>query len=283
MDATHLPPLKRLIPAVLATMGRSRNIGPVDCHLQRSFHLGALDAGLLKRYIDYFGFPVQDKVPLSFLYLVAQRAQIALMLDRRFGLPLPGIVHFDNHLLLHSEIDPRAGFLLEVSAFIQAKAEGSLFPVLSVDFFQEGRQVAACKSGYFVRRKRSGKKKERKEEVFSFPVAYEEPWRLPGRTGWEYARLSGDFNPIHLSRLFARLAGFRSRIIHGWYSLSRGVAAIQKQSGAPFWSIDVNFKKPLFIPGRALLRYGPAEEQQVDFLVGDEAEEEVFLVGRGGF
>lgn len=31
----------------------------------------------------------------------------------------------------------------------------------------------------------------------------------------EFARLSGDYNPLHMSAEFARQAGFRNRVVHG--------------------------------------------------------------------
>jgi acyl dehydratase len=74
------------------------------------------------------------------------------------------------------------------------------------------------------------------------------------RAGLEFALLTGDFNPIHWVRPYARLAGFRSTILHGFATLARAVEAL---NGGPFEgdpsrlrSIDVRFTKPLVLPAR---------------------------------
>jgi acyl dehydratase len=39
--------------------------------------------------------------------------------------------------------------------------------------------------------------------------------RLPAGLSRQYARVSGDYNPIHLSSLSAKVFGFRSVVAHG--------------------------------------------------------------------
>ena len=41
-------------------------------------------------------------------------------------------------------------------------------------------------------------------------------WELPAGAGRRYARVSGDYNPIHLWALTARPFGFRAPILHGY-------------------------------------------------------------------
>ena len=219
--------------------------------MNRSFQLELIDQKNLDAYCRYFGFSRGAGVPLSFLYLIAQRAQIALLLEEDFPLPLPGMVHFDNILESRATFDPAAPLSLEVRVFVEAKKEGSLFPVMEVDFIQKGQTVAHCRSGYFVRRKSSGPKKKREQEA-PFPNELEELWHIPVRTGWEYARISGDFNPIHWSTLFAKATGLPGRIIHGWYSVSRVVARLERERTKPANRITVQFKKPVRIPGEVV-------------------------------
>ncbi|MEZ4685600.1 MAG: MaoC/PaaZ C-terminal domain-containing protein [Bacteroidia bacterium] len=47
-----------------------------------------------------------------------------------------------------------------------------------------------------------------------------------------YAAISGDKNPIHTSTMFAKMAGFNKRIIHGWYNASRACASAEQHFGA---------------------------------------------------
>ena len=61
--------------------------------------------------------------------------------------------------------------------------------------------------------------------------------------------MSGDYNPIHLYGLTARLLGFRRPIAHGMYLVARAVADIETQLGrADFRRLELRFKTPTFLP-----------------------------------
>jgi hypothetical protein len=78
--------------------------------------------------------------------------------------------------------------------------------------------------------------------------------RLDARAGLDFALLTGDFNPIHWVPPYARLAGFRSTILHGFATLARAFEALVTASfaGDPtrLAAIDVRFTKPLVLPAR---------------------------------
>jgi hypothetical protein len=77
---------------------------------------------------------------------------------------------------------------------------------------------------------------------------------IDARAGFEFALLTGDFNPIHWVRPYARSVGFRSTILHGFGTLARAVEALNRGpfQGDPtrLRSIDVRFTKPLVLPAR---------------------------------
>jgi len=75
---------------------------------------------------------------------------------------------------------------------------------------------------------------------------------LKANDGLNYAKLTGDFNPIHWVKSYARLAGFSSTLLHGFSSMSR-VAEIlinNRLSGRVkcLQSLDVRFVRPLMLP-----------------------------------
>ncbi len=76
----------------------------------------------------------------------------------------------------------------------------------------------------------------------------------PKYIGREYAKVSGDYNPHHLSVFSAKLFGFKRAIAHGMWSLARSVAEIEKRfPDNELVSIDISFKRPLFLPGTIAL------------------------------
>ncbi len=84
-------------------------------------------------------------------------------------------------------------------------------------------------------------------------------WQLPADLGRRYARASGDYNPIHLWPLTAKLFGFRRAIIHGMWSISRAVAELDDDLPAFPVQIAAELKRPILLPGRVLFAAGDGE------------------------
>jgi hypothetical protein len=76
--------------------------------------------------------------------------------------------------------------------------------------------------------------------------------RLRGDAGADFAKLTGDVNPLHWSSSYARRAGFAGRILHGFSTLARACAAVERTqlagAHARWRSIDVAFRRPLVLP-----------------------------------
>ncbi|UQA59466.1 MaoC/PaaZ C-terminal domain-containing protein [Polyangium aurulentum] len=79
--------------------------------------------------------------------------------------------------------------------------------------------------------------------------------RLSKDAGLDFAKLTGDFNPIHWIRPYARASGFRSTILHGFATLARAIEALNRArfAGDParLRIVDARFTRPLVLPGRA--------------------------------
>ena len=78
-------------------------------------------------------------------------------------------------------------------------------------------------------------------------------WKAPADIGRQYARVSGDYNPIHLSALTAKLFGFPQAIAHGLWNTARTLAALHEHLPAANVEIDVEFKKPVRLPSEVVL------------------------------
>lgn len=76
--------------------------------------------------------------------------------------------------------------------------------------------------------------------------------RLRRDAGLDFALLTGDFNPIHIVPAYARAAGFRSCILHGFATLARAAVALEQGvlAGEPrnLVELDARFTRPLPLP-----------------------------------
>ena len=79
-------------------------------------------------------------------------------------------------------------------------------------------------------------------------------WRLAPDAGLAFACLTGDFNPVHWIRPYARASGFKGTILHGFATLGRALEALQRVCWAGdtrrLRTVEVRFTRPLLLPAR---------------------------------
>ncbi|WP_226966011.1 MaoC family dehydratase [Tessaracoccus defluvii] len=89
-----------------------------------------------------------------------------------------------------------------------------------------------------------------KAEHLAAPTAPpSQEWRLPADLGRQYAKVSEDANPIHLSPVSAKLFGFPRAIAHGMWAHARAMAALGGRLPAAY-TVGVQFAKPILLPGK---------------------------------
>lgn len=101
------------------------------------------------------------------------------------------------------------------------------------------------------------------------------------QAGLDFAKLTGDFNPIHWVAAYARMAGFRGSILHGFGTFAHAVQAVsEREFGGDTYAlrtIQARFTKPLVLPAQVGVFVGGANNQQI--FVGEAAGAEAYLVG----
>ncbi len=123
------------------------------------------------------------------------------------------------------------------------------------------------------------------------PALVPADWRELGtleasaNAGWEFALLTGDFNPIHWLTPAARMAGFRSVILHGFGTMAKAAECVTRHrlSGDvhALRRVDVRFVKPLVLPARARIFIGhEAFEDAHGLAVGSAAGGPAVMLGR---
>ncbi len=97
--------------------------------------------------------------------------------------------------------------------------------------------------------------------------------------GRDFAKLTGDINPIHWIPLAAKASGFRNVILHGFATMALAweavVGAIYSGDVSAIQDFDVRFTRPLVLPARV----GVYVEGKSVF-VGDAPGGPAYLVGR---
>ena len=104
--------------------------------------------------------------------------------------------------------------------------------------------------------------------------------RLSATAGLDFAKLTGDFNPIHWIAPYARAAGFRGCILHGFGTFAIAASAIVRTQLAGDASrlerLDVRFTRPLLLPAKVGVYVTPAGDH---VFVGDAPGGAPYLAG----
>ena len=233
--------------------------------LQHRFALPPANISDLENYRGYFEFRTDNAsagtpvCPLSYHYLATQRAQLALMMNAQFIYSVAGMVHVGNDMRQLHPYDPRQSAILTV--WVEAEPflpKENQFVVLHSQLEQQGNAVVSCDSRYLAKKapKKPSYTSRMQEAVLeaSWPEIHR--WKLDAAAGRRYAALSGDYNPIHLWGLSAKLFGFSKPIIQGMDSVARCEAALAPMFDAAHakpWQLSVGFIKPISLPAQAVL------------------------------
>ncbi|WP_394837286.1 hypothetical protein LVJ94_10305 [Pendulispora rubella] len=129
-----------------------------------------------------------------------------------------------------------------------------------------------------------GEKPKNGRHAAAVPVSAREVafFRLKKDAGLDFAKLTGDINPIHWVPALARAAGFRSCILHGFSTFARAYEAVTRNvfSGDvnAIRSMEARFTRPLVLPA-AVGVYAVLGERVGRVYVGDAPGAGAYLEG----
>lgn len=198
-------------------------------------------------YAAVCGFPRKDVVPLTFPHMLAFGLHMAIMSDAAFPYPAIGMVHVENAITAHRAVG--VGEALDVTTEVGAPrphAKGVLLDFVTTASADDGTVWESTST--YLRRGSAVDGDAAPGLVVTDPPTGGIEWRLPADLGRTYAAVSGDANPIHLYPLTAKALGFPRQIAHGMWTLARSVAAIENRLPDAV-TVEVAFKKPVFLPG----------------------------------
>jgi hypothetical protein len=247
-----MAPLPSSIPLLLrAAFKRGGPLPAGGTELVRTgYRIERIDRQQLGRYNRALGF-AEGALPVTYLYLLVQRAHLASMLGPGAPFRIAGMIHVANELAELQPVDADAPLELDtVVTLAPPQPNGAVHVLLSTTGRQDGRAVFTCSSDYLAVR---GGRGAGKSPSASPALPELGRWTLSRAAGRAYAGVSGDWNPIHLWPWTARLMGMRAPIIHGMHTLGKACALLEMQGERHVGAISARFKAPIALPGEAIL------------------------------
>ena len=272
----QLPSMPALLGKVAFKSGRYQLGDPLP-GLSTKISALHINPAHLQSYQSLCGFEQSDKLPATYLHMLAFPLFLNILIQQDFPMKAMGQVHLRNKISILEQFD--LGQAISMTAGISRSNLTSKGLEWDIDVHAHvDNQLVWSSESTFLHRCKTDIKRSRVLVVKKYGKP--QTWSVGADTGRRYARISGDYNPIHLTDITAKLFGFKQAIAHGMWSKARCLAAMDQQLPAAGYSVDVNFHRPLFLPSQVQFYSGQRQGQQRFSLFnqgGDQAHLEGFI------
>lgn len=250
----HAPPAPlRLYMAALMSVRKKNRVAPMPAISLVRPDL-SLDAGHVARYAALCGFQAAHGVPFTYPHMLAFPLHMMLMADSRFPYAMLGMVHLANAVRQHAPLSPDQLVSVEVRCGVPLAHEKGQAFTLCTQMHADGALAWESTSTYLrtgIRDPLGLPYQSRIAEVQAARAMQE--WTVEADIGRRYGAVSGDLNPIHMNRFAAMAFGFQRAIAHGMCTKARALAALLPARAIDSGEASIEFKTPLFLPGKATL------------------------------
>lgn len=214
----------------------------------------------LEAYRKLCHFSDDGRLPPTFPHVMAFALQLQLLTDKSFPFPLLGLVHLENSIRVLRPLGgiSRLRFSVHVDN-LQPHEKGATFDLISEAC--DGLGLIWSETSRMLCRgfKLEGEPAAEEQHAVQ-PMNELTRWYADTDIGRRYAKVCGDYNPIHLSAASARLFGFPTAIAHGMWSKAMTLAALRYHLPVSGYEIDVRFAKPVRLPSEVVLNASPTAD-----------------------
>lgn len=275
---TEPPSPRALAWRALLSQRKGKRGGPLPRHTLVRQEV-PLSADHIAQYADVCGFSPAHGVPITYPHLLGFPLQLMLMTEGVFPYPVIGLVHLGNTIRQYRPLNAGERVRVEVRPRrLFQHARGQAFAI-ETSILRAGTVVWESRSTYL----RVGVPVPQGAPLVALPVtpdlSPDGHWDAPADIGRRYARVSGDWNPIHVSNLGAKLFGFAHPIAHGMWTKARALATLLPATPLSHGEVVVEFKTPLSLPGAATLWQATETTPGRAFEVRNSAGDKPYLRG----
>lgn len=213
-----------------------------------------LDAGHIAKYATLCGFKKSDGVPLIYPQMLTFPLVTHYISSPDCPWPALGTVHLANAITQHQPLKAGDAVRVELqTGDLFAHEKGQVFE-LNLRILR-GEELVWTATQTLLRvgvKPASGAPYAGQIELDA-PLSCQAEFVAAANLGRRYGAVSGDRNPIHLTALTAKLFGFKRAIAHGMWTSARATACLLPGHALQQAELNVEFKTPLFLPGKATL------------------------------
>ncbi len=241
----------------------------------------------LDDYLKICAIADDGHLPPTYPQVLATPLHAAIVAHADFPLPALGMVHLENRVEQKRPIAVGEKFDLrcELSGSEWIPHLGLKFAIDTV--VEVGGETIWKSQLWALSRgaKKDLEKRERKPRPAPEPGEVADPLvsvmvDVPADMGRRYSAVCGDYNPIHLYPLTAKLFGFKRPIVHGMWTFARCWAELANFADPEDLVFTVGFKQPLYLPTTALITAVEEEDGEISYRAGSVDGQRLFLRGK---
>lgn len=212
-----------------------------------------IDPNNVAEYVKVCRLRLRDSVPVTYPFVLSFPAVMSLIVAKDFPLPAMGLVHMSNEIEQIRPISVSDVLTIDVHAEnMREHRNGILVDVVS-EITVEG-ELAWRQTSTFLRKQRTSLSDQpRPERVDDAPGAHGElprtTLKVTPKQIAKYAEVSGDRNPIHISKVGAKAFGFPTVIAHGMWSSAAALGILEGRIPDAV-NYSVEFGKPVILPAK---------------------------------
>ena len=239
--------------------------------INASWYGAQADQEALQDYCTTLDIEFTKNLPVLYPHAMAGGMHMHMLTHKVFPIGLLGAVHLKNTITQHKAISTNAKMDIHAQmGGFRLTAKGVEFD-FTTQINIAGEIVWEELSIYFMAGRFGGK--EKPTTTTSFELASLDKmsdiatWLIPKNRGKKYARISGDYNPIHTSKYLAKLFGFKRDIAHGFGILAQAINQFEIGNNTKISTgncqVDVIFKGPLYLENAACLKQSAERDTEL--------------------
>ncbi len=180
-----------------------------------------INAKALEQYVGVCQLSKHRLMPILYPQVLVSPLQLSLLSRKEFPLNMLGAVHTRNQVVQFEPMSLDARFDTQVEIMEWRLLEKGLEFDLLNRLSRGDTVLWESTSTYFVKGAFGPAGRSDSDRKHGFKplgiTELEDPieWHLSSDKGRKYARVTGDYNPIHVSRYAAKLLGFQRNLAHG--------------------------------------------------------------------
>ncbi len=204
-----------------------------------------ISAAAAARYAAMCGFDPAAGLPVTYPHVLATPLHLKIFAQRAFALRPMGLIHLSNVIECPGALEAGRPMDIAVSACNYRRTDAGLAFDMTTEVLW--RETCVFLARWPEHTERTGGRPPRPPKAPKDATLLAE-LEVSLDTAWDYARVSSDFNPIHLNDRAARFFGLKGAIGHGMWSRAA--------------RIETQFLTPVQLPARVAVKEWTAEGQK---------------------